>query len=133
MTKYLLDTNIASLIIKGRDTAVIEHLASKAVGDVVISVITEAEILYGLAKCGHPPKLQSRILSFLNHVPVIPWDSNCADTYAELRCVVEAKGFSLSHNDMLIAAHAIAVGAVLISRDKAFARVMTNLETWEAL
>lgn len=129
---YLLDTNIASYVIKGNIPAVRERLAAVPMGSVAISAVTSGELLYGLARCGRPEGLARRIHEFLVRVDVLPWDDKAAGVYGELRAACEAGGANLGTLDMMIAAHALAVDAVLITRDRAFARVPKGLkrEDW---
>ncbi len=130
--RYMLDTNIVSHIIKGRDKHLLERLASVPMQDICISAITEAELFYGLAKCGHPDGLFTRIKEFIARVDVLPWDSSVATTYGKFKVSCESIGVSLSDMDMLIASHAVAVGATLVTKDQAFSRIPTGilLDNW---
>jgi tRNA(fMet)-specific endonuclease VapC len=132
MSAYLLDTNIASDIIKGNKPDVLHRLTALPMDDLAISAVTEAEFLYGIAKRGHPPALIARVREFLLRVDVLDWDRAAAGAYGDLRASCEAGGISLSPLDMMIAAHAVATGAVLVTRDKAFFHVPTGLsvEDW---
>jgi tRNA(fMet)-specific endonuclease VapC len=118
----MLDTNMVSYILKGKSPKARRRLEEVSNDDeVCISAITEAEIRYGLAK--RPMRVEAReeIERFLKTIEIQPWDSEAAFHYGELRAEIEAKGKSLANMDMLIAAHAAAVGAVLVTNDKAFA------------
>ncbi|NEW85824.1 type II toxin-antitoxin system VapC family toxin [Rhodopseudomonas sp. WA056] len=132
MSGWMLDTNVASHVIRGDKREIIERLVALPISDVVISSITEAELLYGLAKRGYPTALSERVREFLLRVDVLPWDHEVTKTYAELRAACEAKGVTLSPLDMMIAAHAAATDATLVTRDKAFSRVPSPLriEDW---
>ena len=128
----MLDTNTASYIIKGRPVKVRENLRHFAMSDICISVITEAELLRGVAKKPEAKHLPVAINEFLLRVTILPWDSNAARTYAELRTVCENEGKNLGTMDMLIAAHSVAVGAILVTHDKAFLQLKRHLviEDW---
>ena len=132
MSTWMLDTNIASHVIKGDQPAIIHRLASLPMEDIVISSITEGELLYGLAKRGYPKALSERVRQFLLRVDVLPWDHDVTRTYGDLRAACEAKGMTLAPLDMMIAAHAVATEATLVTRDKAFARVSEPLriDSW---
>ncbi|ABE39296.1 PilT protein-like [Rhodopseudomonas palustris BisB5] len=133
MTAWMLDTNIASHIIKGDRPEIINRLVSLPIADVVISSVTEGELLYGLAKRGYPKALSERVRQFLLRVDVLPWDHDVTQTYADLRAACEAKSVTLSPLDLMIAAHATATEATLVTRDKAFARVphdALRIEDW---
>jgi len=87
-------------------------------------VITEAELLYGLAKKpGATSSLQKIVQGFLDHVEVLPCDSLASRQYASLRVSTEAAGTILGNLDLLIAAHSLAAGMVLVTCDRAFFRV----------
>jgi len=123
MTLWMLDTNIASHVIKGDRPEIIDHLASLPMADIVISSVTEAELLYGLARRGYPKALSERVRQFLLRVDVLPWDHDVTQTYGDLRAAYEAKGVTLAPLDMMIAAHAVAADATLVTRDRAFAQI----------
>jgi tRNA(fMet)-specific endonuclease VapC len=133
MTGYLLDTNIASHVIRGDRPEISKRLASLPMEEITISAVTEGELLYGLAKRNYPAALSERVRQFLLRVDVLAWDRDVTRTYADLRVSCEAKGVSLAPLDMMIAAHAVAAGAVLVTRDKAFSRVLDprKAENWE--
>jgi tRNA(fMet)-specific endonuclease VapC len=128
----MLDTNVVSHIMQGRDAALLQKLAQVAVGDVVISSVTLAEVEYGLSRKGHPPRLKNALDQLLLRIDVLPWDETVARCFGELCASLEARGISLGDMDMMIAAHAVSAGATLVSRDKAFGQVPERLtvEVW---
>lgn len=132
MSGYLLDTNIASHIIRGDRPELTRRLATMPMEDIAISAVTEAELFYGLAKRGYPSGLTERVRQFLLRVDVLSWDHDITKAYGDLRAAWEAKGVSLSPLDMMIAAHAVAMDYVLISRDRAFSHIGDPLrkENW---
>jgi tRNA(fMet)-specific endonuclease VapC len=129
VSRYLLDTNIASHVIRGDRAEIAERLASLPMAEIAISAITEGELLFGLARRNYPPMLSERVRQFLLRVDVLPWDRDVASNYADLRASCEATGITLAPLDMMIAAHALTVNAVLVTRDKAFSHVGGRLET----
>ena len=130
--RYMLDTNTASYIIKGEPAVIREHLLNVAMASVCISAITEAELLRGVARKPEAKRLPVVVKEFLLRVEILPWDSDAADAYAQLRTACENEGKPLGAMDMLIAAHSVAVGTVLITNDKAFYNVEHHLllEDW---
>ena len=134
--RYLLDTNVVSHIMQGRDVALLARLTRLPVGQVVISSVTLAELEYGLHRRGQPVRLRNALTQLLLRIDVLPWDERVATCYGELCSTLEAQGINRSDFDMMIAAHAVLVDAILVSRDKAFARVPAGstqrlkLEVW---
>jgi tRNA(fMet)-specific endonuclease VapC len=130
--RYMLDTNTASYIIKGEPAVIRERLLNVAMASVCVSVITEAELLRGAAKKPEAKHLPIAVKEFLLRVVILPWDSDAADAYAQLRTACENEGKPLGAMDMLIAAHSVAAGTVLITNDKAFYNVEHHLllEDW---
>jgi tRNA(fMet)-specific endonuclease VapC len=131
--RYLLDTNVISHIMQGRDAALLARLTQLTVGQAVISSITLAKIQYGLHRKGQPVRLRNALTQVLLRMDVLPWDEAVATCYGEFCATLEAQGINLSDFDMMIAAHAVAIGATLVSRDKAFAQLPVarlNLEIW---
>jgi tRNA(fMet)-specific endonuclease VapC len=133
---YLLDTNVVSHIMQGRDLGLLARLTAVPVGQVVISSVTLAELQYGLHRKGQPVRLRNALTQVLLRMDVLPWDEDVAICYGEFCSTLEAQGINLSDFDMMIAAHAVAVDATLVSRDKAFAQVPAGvnqrlrLEIW---
>lgn len=130
--RYMLDTNIASYVIKGKPVEVRERLLRVPMISVCISVITEAELLWGVAKRPDAKGLPISVKEFLLRVEILPWDSLAAKAYAELRTACQKAGKLLGNMDMLIAAHAKAEDTVLVTNDKAFYNIeyILNLEDW---
>ena len=131
--RFLLDTNVVSHIMQGRDVDLLARLTQLPVGQVVISSITLAELEYVLHRKGQPVRLRNAMAQVLLRMDVLPCDEPVATCYGEFCSTLEAQGINLSDFDMMIAAHAVAVNATLVSRDKAFAQVPVtrlNLEIW---
>lgn len=129
---YMLDTNVVSHIMQGRDAPLLQRLAAVAVGSVVISSVTLAELEYGLHRRAQPPRLRQALNQFLLRVDVLPWDEQVACHYGELCAKLEARGINFSDMDMMIAAHASAAAVTLVSRDRAFGQIPEHLqlEVW---
>ena len=132
MQLYMLDTNTASYIIKGEPVVVREHLLEVPMASVCISSITQAGLLRGVAMKPEAKRLSIAVKEFLIRVEIMPWDSDAAEAYARLRTSCESEGTPLGTMDMLIAAHSVAVGAILVTNDQAFFRVKhhLSLEDW---
>lgn len=130
--RYMLDTNTASYIIKGNPPVVRARLLDIPMADVCVSVITQAELLLGVERKPGAGKLRETVREFLLRVEILPWDSDAAEMYAQLRADCERNGKSLGSMDMLIAAHSAAAGTILVSSDRAFRKASPNLklEDW---
>lgn len=121
--RYLLDTNTASYIIKGNIPRVRERLLKVPMADVGISAVTEAELRFGVARRPEATKLKLAVEEFLLRLALLPWDSEAAKHYAQTRATLERQGTPMGNLDMMIAAQALAAGAVLVTRDRVFRRV----------
>jgi tRNA(fMet)-specific endonuclease VapC len=131
--RYLLDTNVISHIMQGRDNDLLNRLTGVAVDRVAMSSVTLAELEYGLHRRGQPTRLRNTLTQVLLRIDVLPWDQKAAVCYGKLCSTLESKGINLSDCDMMIAAHAASVQSTLVSRDKAFAQIPPDclaLEIW---
>lgn len=125
-TAYLLDTNMFSYIAKGVSQAargVFLRLSQERDAALCLSVISEAEIRFGMEKHRLSRARRSAIESLFAHFQILPWGSDEAAAYGRVRARLEARGITVESMDLLIAAHAIAAGAVLVTRDTIFARI----------
>jgi tRNA(fMet)-specific endonuclease VapC len=129
--RYLLDTNTVSYIIKGNRPRVRERLLRVPMAEVGISVITEAELLFGLARRPEATQLKTVVEEFLLRVEVLSWDSDAAQQYSRIRAMLEDAGEPMGNLDLMIAAQALALGLVLVSSDAVFRRVKgLKIEDW---
>ena len=115
---HMLDTDTASYIIKGRSPAIGAKLRAISPAMVCISVMTRAELLYGLKRLPPEHRLHIAVRQFLKIVRVLPWDSEAADWYADIRHQLISSGKPIGEIDMMIAAHSLAVGAVLVTNNQ---------------
>jgi tRNA(fMet)-specific endonuclease VapC len=129
--RYLLDTNTASYVIKGNIPSVRERLLKVPMARLAISTVTEAELLFGAARKPEAAQLKIAVDEFLLRVEALPWDSTAARYYADVRAALERSGAPMGNLDMMIAAHALALEAVLVTNDRAFRRLSRlKLENW---
>lgn len=119
---YLLDTNATSDIFKGKSTAARRALfAARAHGTrVAISVLTQAEIFYGLRNRSDAPHFRVAFEGFCANVEVLPWLEDAARSYAELRFMLKDRKRTVDTMDLLIASQAHALGAIVVTRDNGF-------------
>src|SRR5579871_2114256 len=126
----MLDTNIVSDMI--RDPAGRAARRARAVADAVcLSVIVAAELRYGCARKGSPQLLR-RVEALLLEVPVLPFEVPADHEYGAIRAELEAVGRSIGPNDLLIAAHARALAATVVTANVVeFQRVRgLSVENW---
>src|SRR5580704_6793901 len=129
--RYLLDTNTASYVIKGNIPRVRERLLKVPMAQVSISAVTEAELRFGVARRPEAVRLGIAVEEFLLRVDALPWDSQAARRYAQVRATLERDGTPMGNLDMMIAAHALAVQAVLVTGDRVFRRLkQLKSEDW---
>jgi tRNA(fMet)-specific endonuclease VapC len=125
---HMLDTDTASFIIKRRSPAVAERLAAIPPARVCVSVITRAELLYGLKRLAPQHRLNLVVRQFLRLVRVLPWDEEAADHYADIRHQLTTAGLQIGEMDMMIAAHSLSAGAVLVTNNtRHFERIAAPL------
>jgi tRNA(fMet)-specific endonuclease VapC len=130
-TRYLLDTNTVSYVLKGNFPSVRERLQEVPISAVSISVITEAELLFGVAKLPHARKLAILVEEFLRRIEILPWDSSAARHYARLRAGLEESDQTMGNLDLMIAAQGVALEATVVTNDRVFRRVKDlRLEDW---
>jgi tRNA(fMet)-specific endonuclease VapC len=99
--------------------------------EVSISTVTEGELRYGAARRPGATRLLKIVEEFLLRVTILPWDSEAAKQYGHLRASLESAGQPMGNLDMMIGAHALALGAVLVTNDQAFTRIKKlKTEDW---
>ena len=114
----MLDTDTASYVIKGKSPAVEAKLAALVPAMVCVSVMTRAEMRYGLKRLPADHRLHLAVHQFLKIVRILPWDTDAADWYAEIRHQLVSIGQPIGEMDMMIAAHALSAGAVLVTNNR---------------
>lgn len=134
MPVYLLDSNILSEIMlnpAGHAARVFERKAFEPDCNLQTSIIVACEMRYGVAKKGSIP-LARRVDLTLASVEVVPLSAGAHDLYASLRTDLERRGQIIGQNDMLIAAHALALDAILVTDNvREFKRVKgLKVENW---
>jgi len=128
----MLDTNTASYVIKGNVPAVDARLRKLDIGAVCISAVTRAELRFGVRRLVHAVRLAIAVETFLNGVYTMAWDEAAADEFTELRADLERSGTSIGVMDTMIAAHAKALDAVLVTNNVKHFRFVKGLtlENW---
>lgn len=133
MTRYLLDTNILSDLIRNPQGKAARRVAKVGEADICTSIIVAAELRYGCAKSGSI-RLRKAVMDLLDEIEVLPFEPPADADYGAIRATLEAAGTPIGGNDMLIAAHARALGATLVTANtREFKRVPgVKVENWLA-
>lgn len=124
---------MVTYFVSGRSPAVRRsYWECEGTSQIAVSTVTQAEILFGLEKKPEATRLRSLFEEFFSTVPVMPWDSAAARAYGTLRAQLSRGGKTLSVMDLLIASHAVAIGATLVTHDRAFlqATSLLNVVDW---
>lgn len=130
--KYMLDTNICIYIIKQHPQGVIKKFKLFNIGDICISSMTLAELMYGAEKSTHQKKNKAALEEFVLPLEVMPFDQDAACCYGEIRTHLEKTGNIIGPLDLIIAAHAKCLNATLVTNNiKEFSRVpQLKIENW---
>ena len=124
MTEYILDTNICIYIIKKIPESVFNKFKELTPGSIGISSITLAELQYGIDKSSKPGQNQEALNQFLLPLELLDFNTKAAIEYGRIRSALEKKGAPIGSLNMLPAAHAKSVGALLVTNNvKEFNRV----------
>ncbi len=131
--RYMLDTDTSSYFMKERSPAIDARLQVLDQRAYCISIVTYAELIYGLHQAAptHPSHL--RVRRFLVGMTILDWDQAAADAYAALRYQLKTRGTPMADLDLMIGAHAISLGAILVTNStRHFGRLSPSLviENW---
>ena len=116
--RYMLDTNICIYLIKQQPREVIDKFQEIAPGEVAISSVTVAEMMYGVAKSQHQGKNESALISFLAPLEIVDFGFKAAQHYGIIRADLEKMGTTIGAYDLMIAAHALSLGLVLVTNNE---------------
>ena len=133
MTRYLLDTNIISDLIKNPQGRAAKRIAKAGDDNICTSIIVAAELRYGCAKSGSE-RLLKAVMDLLDEIDIVPFDVPADAAYGGIRARLELAGTPIGSNDLLIAAHAYAIGATIVTANMAeFKRIRgLKVENWLA-
>ncbi|GAC1649456.1 MAG: type II toxin-antitoxin system VapC family toxin [Acidobacteriaceae bacterium] len=130
---YMLDTDTISFLVKGRNPTIRDRFRTHATSELVISAVTRAELLYGLKALDPAHMLRVAVKRILEEIPSLSWQAEAAEYYAEMRHQLTTSRQLIGDLDMMIAAHALAIHAVLVTRnERHFSRIRLPLqmENW---
>ncbi len=132
MPRFMLDTDTCSYIMKRSHPLLLKRLQVMDVKDVCMSVITKAELLYGVEVSPRRAQDADALAAFMPYVEALAFADDAALHYAEIRADLKKRGALIGANDLLIAAHARGLGLTLVTNNTAeFERVKNlKLENW---
>lgn len=116
MPPYMLDTNMCIYLMKNQPESVSARFAQCYVGDVVMSAITLAELEFGVSVCADPERERKNLDALIELIEVKSFDVKAARSYGPVREATRSR--KSDHLDKLIAAHAIALGATLVTNNE---------------
>ena len=133
MTRYMLDTNIISDLIRNPRGKAAKRIARVGEDNICTSIIVAAELRYGCAKSGSR-RLLKAVEDLLGEINVLAFDVPADANYGEIRAELETAGKPIGANDLLIAAHAYAIGAAVVTANTGeFKRIRgLKVENWLA-
>ncbi|CAN5876595.1 type II toxin-antitoxin system VapC family toxin [soil metagenome] len=112
--RHLLDTHILSDLVRNPQGRIAARIAEVGEDAVCTSVIVAAELRFGAAKKGSE-RLTAQLEAILSALEILPFEAPADRTYGEVRARLEAAGTPIGGNDMLIAAHAISLGHIVVT------------------
>ncbi len=129
MSRYMLDTDTCSYIMKRSNQALLKRLRRTRVSDVCISVVTKSELLYGVEVSPRCQQDEAALNAFLRYVEVLEFPDEAAPHYAKIRADLKTRAMMIGANDLFLAAHARSLGLTLVTNNtREFGRVR-NLAT----
>lgn len=129
---YILDTNICVHMIKSKSFSVLKHAKKKTTTQIYISTITESELWYGVHNSQMYEENKKSIEGFLEFFPKISFTSSAAEIAGELKAIHRKNGKTIGANDLLIAAQALDIDAILVTgNEKEFKQINgLRVENW---
>ena len=131
--KWMLDTNICIDIIRERPRSLLDRFNDHSVGDIGMSVVTLAELEYGVSASSRPAKNRQALEQFVSPLEIVSFDRSATTAYGRLRATLEKKGQMIGSMDLLIAAHAVSLNVRLVTHNsREFGRVPgLHIEDWQ--
>ncbi len=129
----VIDSDIASYLIKARFPSVDARFADTDSSLICISAVTKSELVFGLKNLEPAHRLHLSVRQFLHDTEILAWGEDAAEAHAEIRHQLISTGRSIGEMDMMIAAHAISLGAVLVTNNtRHYERLVPalTLENW---
>ena len=131
---YMLDTDICAFVLRRSSEVLLERIQQVPIEQQIISMVTLAELFYGVLESNKKKANRAGVDAFVRHVTVKDWSRDAAEHYAEIRADLKKKGQMIGANDLMIAAHARSLDATVVTNNvKNFGRVKgLKVENWMA-
>ena len=129
---YMLDTDTCAFVLRRSSAVLLERIQQVPIDQQTISIVTLAELLYGVLESNKKKANRAGVDAFVRHVTVKDWSRDAAEHYAEIRSDLTKKGQMIGANDLMIAAHAKSLDATVVTNNvKDFVRVRgLKVENW---
>ncbi len=129
---YMLDTDTCAFILRRSSQALLNRIQAVPLERQVMSMVTLAELLYGVQLSSRKKDNKAAVDALTRHLAVIDWTRDAAEHYADIRTDLKKKGQLIGSNDLMIAAHARSLGAIMVTNNvKDFRRVNgLKYENW---
>ena len=130
---HLLDSNTCIRYLNGQSESIRRNLEARRPEEIVLCSVVKAELIYGAVKSARPESNLEKLRRFTEPFSSLPFDDGAAEVYGRIRTSLERKGTPIGPNDLLIAAIAIAHGAILVTHNTDEFRRLEDLhlEDWE--
>ena len=131
---YMLDTDTCAFILRRSSPTLLQRIQQVPLQAQVISVVTLAELLYGVQTSSWKKANRTAVDALVRHLTVIDWSRDAAEHHAEIRFDLKKRGQMIGSNDLLIAAHARSLGAIVVTNNVKDFRLVKGLkhENWMA-
>ena len=129
MKRFMLDTDMCSYIIRQHPESVRQRFQTLAMDQLCVSVVTYAELMYGVERSSSRRVNRPIVEDFVRHLDVLDWDTGAADHYGVIRAKLDAAGTPIGAMDMMIAAHAKSIKAVLVTNNQKHFTKVKGLKT----
>ena len=131
---FMLDTDICAFILRRASPALLERIQAVPLEKQTMSVVTYAELLYGVRLSARRKTNQAAVDALVAHLRILDWTREAAGHYADIRATLKKAGTMIGANDLMIAAHARSAGATMVTNNtKDFGRIRgLRVENWAA-
>jgi tRNA(fMet)-specific endonuclease VapC len=129
---YMFDTDTCAFILRRTSEPLLQHIQTTPIEQQCMSVVTYAELLYGVELSSQKKTNQAAVEILARHINILDWTQKAATQYAKIRADLKKTGNMVGANDLMIAAHALSLGAKIVTNNtKDFERIKgLAIENW---